>query len=246
MQYYLLVVCVWPIIAWVIAVTTGNAAAFFAAAFLSVIAGGLSLLRLLRGSLLEHEVEQQHYRQIVDNPYIVSNRIGKHRERNEQVIWETRLHPLALVSIWWRHATSGIGLAVFGGYILIVAGLWFADGREGFSIPWWIYAILLVLAAGYVAFTVIEWNCEWYAVTTRRIIAVHGIFRTQYLVMTRAAITDCWTITPTTSHFLAWLRVIRAPYGTWNLETPGQKQALNSIKFIPDAAVHMTTFPPKP
>jgi len=116
--------------------------------------------------------------------------------------------------------TSGGGMMVFIGVIT-------------FLIPGWtiVQALLMLGALGHAAFVgwcVLGWRVEQIAVTDTRLLRASGIFVTSLDVVPLARITD---LSFTQS---LWGRLF--DYGSFQIETSGQKQYLNQLNFIPSPA----------
>lgn len=244
MQYYVMVMSVVPVMFWVVLSIQYHLILLGAAITTTAIAAGLCLLRRLRGSVLQDEADIVEQSGLQPNPIGVSNRIGRRLEVNEIVIWETRLHPLKLISTWRKDLVSSSGGLIMGGYITLLLVLILMDSRDGFSVVWWMYALMGTVPAAYLIYTVVEWRNELYAITNLRFMAVKGVFRTETPSMPREKITDFRAVTPMWAHFLTWARITKRPFAIWRVETAGQWQGLDEVRYIPDGDANATLYPP--
>lgn len=172
-------------------------------------------LRLWRGSLKDAEDEMAGI--IAETQSVTaSKQISKGVYDGEEVLWETREHPISMLK--WM----GISL------ITAVAALWI--GISG-NMPMLILIVWLVVAIG-AAGRIYMWNYERLAVTDQRLLATQGIFTTSLLTMPYGKLTDESLILPWHSRLLAKLRIVNLEYGVIVVESAGQHQVLSRIWFV--------------
>jgi uncharacterized membrane protein YdbT with pleckstrin-like domain len=87
----------------------------------------------------------------------------------------------------------------------------------------WYIAVLAVL---YLAWKVLEWWVEVVIVTDKRFMITSGIIQTKNSMMPITKVTDMSFMRPVVGQVLG--------YGTLRVESAGQKQDLETIKFLPE------------
>jgi hypothetical protein len=127
-----------------------------------------------------------------------------------RVAW-TRLHPVVLLKP---------ALIVIGA--IVVAG-WLKPSREGPLTT--ALGLGLLLAVGYFLYAVIEWYCDYFEVTDRRLLLVSGLVTRRVAMMPMQKVTDMTYERSPAGLLLG--------YGTFVLESAGQEQALRQISFLP-------------
>ncbi|MFV0464013.1 MAG: PH domain-containing protein [Nostocoides sp.] len=135
----------------------------------------------------------------------------------ERVVFARRQHPIVL----WRQSVLAAGgilfvlIAVFGPNRPLYSsslsiGFWFILA----IILWWLYHYL-------------EWRRQWFGVTTKRIVFLAGLLDTDIQMMPLSKLTDM-TFKKT------WIGD-RLGYSHFIVESAGQTQALERLRFIPNA-----------
>jgi hypothetical protein len=85
------------------------------------------------------------------------------------------------------------------------------------------------------AIRLMVWRRELLCVTTHyRLFEMRGIMKKSTPTIGVQKLTDTTPTIPRLSTILSWLRIIKAPYGHYVLETSGQDQALTRLGPIPD------------
>jgi hypothetical protein len=151
------------------------------------------------------------------NPHVDRNLIRVNGQLRERLVCQWRQHPMMLTP-WFAGWAAGTLLT----FVLVRQGL---PGSWGFGI---LLVLALVMGARYW-----EWRRSVYAVTNRRIMRISGIFTIRLDVMAINKLTDQGIDKPWWSLLLAQLRIIEGPVGTLAVETAGQAQQLERIKFVP-------------
>jgi hypothetical protein len=189
--------------------------------FLLTIAAVLACLRLLRGGWKEARFSINDDELFA--PKTPSKRVkdalgGKKGEsfRAEEILWETREHPLGLWQ-WW------IGLGV----VQVVCAFVGASGSPLFALMLW------VAGTSAVAVRVWMWDFTRICITSKRLLVVSGILNVTFKEMPLSKLTDKTTNFSRVSTSLAAIRVIRTEYVTLIVESAGQKQALTDVYFVP-------------
>lgn len=220
-----------------------NRGTFSYALSVSVLFGSFVLLRLLRGSALDAQHAMRAYLHdrigrisdpsavLSDDEYWVSDRVADEIDiENEPVLMEVRLHPInilvALVHNTRKTAVRVIAVAYIIGTGALIALLI----PPGYA---WLWCALLGVGVGiavYVWLTAADWYRCYFAITANRFIKVHGLIGTDAPSMLRSTITDVAVTIPWYSKVLQWLRIIDVAFGTWRVESPGQKQGLEYIR----------------
>lgn len=130
----------------------------------------------------------------------------------EKVAFLTRLHILTLA--------EPVGSAIVG--LLLLAFLQpHATSRGawvGLTLAW----LLVALRA---AWKGLEWYMQLFLSTDRRLLLVHGVFNRQVDMMPVSKVTDM-------RYVRSWIGYVFG-YGKFHLESAGQDQALNVVKFVP-------------
>jgi hypothetical protein len=130
----------------------------------------------------------------------------------EKVQFLTRLHPLTMA--------GPVGLAVAG---LVVLALLQPRTQPG-NAQTVLIAAWLILAAR-AAWKVLEWYMQLFLSTDRRLLLVHGVFNRQVDMMPVSKVTDM-------RYKRSWAGYLLG-YGKFFLESAGQDQALNVVKYVP-------------
>lgn len=192
-----------------------------AATFLLTIIGAFVCLRLVRGGWKEA-------RFTIDDdelfaPKTPSKRVkdalgGKKGAsfRAEEILWETREHPLGLWE-WW----VGLGIVQV---ICVVVGV---SGSPLFALVLW------VAGTGAVAVRVWMWDFTRICITNKRLLVVSGILNVTFKEMPLSKLTDKTMNFSRASTALAAVRVIQTEYVTLVVESAGQQQALTNVYFVP-------------
>lgn len=170
-------------------------------------------LRFLRGSLADADkAVTERLKQAV----VVSKRSSHSALEGEKVLLETRQHPLVL--FWW----------ILGGIALQALTIWLMlRGLNNAALTVWLAGMIPL------AIKVWLWERDRICVSTQRLFATRGVFKIRRLTMPLPKLTDITTETPVFSNVLAGLRIIKVRYGTLDVESAGQDQALKRIKFVP-------------
>lgn len=182
------------------------------------LAALLSLLaapRLLRGSLRGAEARADIKLHASITP---SFRVIRVLSVHEKLQWEGRRHPICMV-LWH------IGILLLTGITVTI----------GVYASWAVAGIIWGVGLVAFAFRVSLWYRDRLCLTNHRIIEVSGLFTEKVGMMPLKKLTDMTLQVPWHSNILAWLRLIRLPYGTLIVESAGQDQALSRIPFVPNA-----------
>lgn len=134
---------------------------------------------------------------------------------SERLVVAVRRHPVQLVE------------PIASVVAALVVVLWLAS-----ALPAGVPVVLDLAWFGWLAvvgralWRVLEWNNDWFLVTDRRLVVIHGIFTRKTSMMPMSKVTD--------------MRYIRSPagrllgYGQFVLESAGQDQALRVISWLPN------------
>jgi hypothetical protein len=187
-------------------------------------------LRFIRGSVLKVRQDLRYvlYADAI-NGVRPSNRLADRLFKDESVLWESKLHPLSILPIGLNRLRRSKRGRIVTLTILALLALATASNPAGGI------GLAVVVVASYVAYCVLEWSRDRYALTDNRIMAVVGLFKTRVPSMPRARFTDIVVTTSAFANLLAWLRLIKMPYGQFDVESAGQDQALKYIDFVPAA-----------
>jgi uncharacterized membrane protein YdbT with pleckstrin-like domain len=126
----------------------------------------------------------------------------------ERVVTVINYHPVIILGRFL------IALAGFA------AGVWFSAEGEGFG------TVVIIFAIVYLLGVFLDYRLEKLVLTDKRLLEVKGIITRTVSTMPLRALTD--------------LRYVRSPlglllgWGTLIVETAGQKQALSTVKFVPN------------
>jgi uncharacterized membrane protein YdbT with pleckstrin-like domain len=123
-----------------------------------------------------------------------------------------RRHPAMLL----RYVGESLGGLILAGVLSgVVAG-------SVLTVIW----VGWLLVVSRLAFKVFEWSDEYFAVTTVRVILVHGILTRRVDMMPLTKITDLAVDRSIMGRMLG--------YGTIVLESAGQDQALSKVEYVPE------------
>lgn len=133
----------------------------------------------------------------------------------ERVVFTRRQHPIVL----WRVTLIALAFACFILFALVAGSLPADSYAVGFlfllaSFLWWGYQYL-------------QWRKQWFGVTTKRILFLAGLIDKDIQMMPLSKLTDMTFKKTWTGDILG--------YGHFIVESAGQKQALERLRFIPDA-----------
>jgi len=151
----------------------------------------------------------------------VPEMIGRHSEvlldpSVERRVIRVRRHWAMLLPVLLQ--TIGIVLGVFLLSLLVagVAGLWLVQ-----SLLWYLAVGVLIR----LAWKVLHWWHEVLIITDKRFMINSGIFETKNSMMPITKVTDMSYLRPFLGQILG--------YGTLRVESAGQKQDLETIKYLP-------------
>jgi uncharacterized membrane protein YdbT with pleckstrin-like domain len=112
------------------------------------------------------------------------------------------------------------------GVIVVAMWLsWLISGVQGMWLPQSLLWYAAVFALIYFAWQVLEWWVEVVIVTDKRFMITSGIIETKNSMMPITKVTDMSFLRPVIGQILG--------YGTLRVESAGQKQDLETIKFLP-------------
>lgn len=230
--FYIIVMVAACLPVWAIAGHANNSVANGIAMGVTLLAIINCGLRAFRGSVLTARRQARDELIALRDP---SDRLREQLWPGELVQWESRQHPIAIVpTVFTRLTATRLRKALTLGYLVF---LWVSlTNHKGMAVA------ALSVGVGAVAMTVVEWGRIRYAITTQRLLAVEGLFSTQVPFMPRARMTDVKVITPWIANVFAWLRWVNLPWGTWDVESAGQDQALKYIYYLPAAVLVAAVF----
>lgn len=144
----------------------------------------------------------------------VRRRLGRSLVPGERILVAQTRHPIVLAE---PVLTS---LLVLMGIAAVSPSLGAADMLRSVLMIGW-----LVLA-GRAVWSCLEWSSDYFVVTDRRLIRLHGLLDVQRDMMPLTKVTDMAFERP------FWGRLLN--YGTFVLESAGMDQALRTIRFVRD------------
>jgi len=130
----------------------------------------------------------------------------------EKVMFLTRLHILTVA--------EPVGSAIAGLVVLALLQDYTPEGAPQAALM----VVWLALAAR-AAWNVLEWYMQLFLATDRRLLLVHGVFNRQVDMMPVSKVTDM-------RYKRSWMGYILG-YGKFYLESAGQDQALNVVRYVP-------------
>ncbi|OLT18941.1 hypothetical protein BJF80_13945 [Serinicoccus sp. CUA-874] len=147
-------------------------------------------------------------------PPQVSRRVAKrYLLADEQVVVSTRWHWAKLV-----RPAAAVLIALF--LTLWVAAAVTDPAAIGFAL------CVLAVVCAWAAWQVLEWRCEWFIATDRRLLKTYGLITQRVAMMPLVKVTD-----------MSYDRTILGRllgYGRFVMESAGQDQALSHIDYIPE------------
>ena len=102
---------------------------------------------------------------------------------------------------------------------------WLISGVQGMWLPQSLLWYAAVFALLYFAWQVLEWWVEVVIVTDKRFMITSGIIETKNSMMPITKVTDMSFLRPVIGQIVG--------YGTLRVESAGQKQDLETVKFLP-------------
>lgn len=200
------------IICWVVALLVADVWASLIAVVCTV-AGILLAFRLIRGPIPEPDEMGE-----ISPPETPSKRVARYLATNEVLLWEGREHPISL----WKWALGALGLQVMTLGIGTLSGSWKAP-----AILWFVGMVIIGVRT-------LLWDLKRICITNSRLFTIDGLVRVTRRMMPLSKLTDMKTRTSATSTILTYLRLIKAPYATFIVESAGQDQALSRIAHVPN------------
>jgi membrane protein YdbS with pleckstrin-like domain len=124
----------------------------------------------------------------------------------------------------WIHLVKRLTIGVLATFILgYLAGLF---ARQNLPEALTVLVIVWVIVIGWVMWDVVEWYFDRFILTNKRIMLIEGIFSRRVAMMPLARVTDMkYTQSPMG-------RVLS--YGTFEIESAGQDQALRNVENLPN------------
>jgi len=150
----------------------------------------------------------------------VSQRVRKHLVSGEVVYLEQRLHAFAVLRYWLYLALATV--------VMLTVTVISPTTAAVLIIAW-------LGVASICGYKVLYWHLDRFGVTNQRIIRVWGIpgiSGGKFGLMPIGRLTDCKLIIPTASENLTALRVTKGKYGTLDIESAGQDQALKYVPYV--------------
>lgn len=184
---------------------------------LVVLAVALALVAIRLGRGPVQEAEYKAALSAAEPILYPSSRVEHVLSPGERLYIEAREHPLSTAP--WILAASVATVAA--GWWMARTGQWQAAGIG------WGVTVLFCL------YRMAMWERRIFCVTDRYVILIEGVFTTHENRMHIVKVTDAKKIVPWHSKVLAWLRIINLSYGTFELETAGQDQAINKVGWLP-------------
>lgn len=146
----------------------------------------------------------------------VSSRIlQRYVLRGEQVEVATRQH--------WAVMAEPVSTVLLSFLFIawISSGLERAFGEFGLYL-WWVWFALIFR----LLWKMMEWRNEWFVATDKRLLLTYGLIAHKVAMMPLRKVTDMTYARSITGRFIG--------YGTFVLESAGQDQALQKIKWVPE------------
>jgi len=129
---------------------------------------------------------------------------------------EWRRHPIALFKEIGIAVLVTIGVGLLAGYLARVNA---ADEISGILVIAWIGVIV------WVAVRIVDWWYDRFILTNKRVMVVSGVISRNVAMMPLQRVTDMKYVQSALGRLLS--------YGTFELESAGQDQALRSIPYLP-------------
>jgi hypothetical protein len=194
---------------WYVCAAAPNVYTFLCAATLSILA----VPRFVRGPW---EAADARITLELQMPIQPSKRVAHIIPSDEDLLWETREHPISMI-LWWTSAIALQGLVVIINEIT----------------NWEIAGVVWLVGMLFIAGKTLLWRHDRLCLTNKRIIAVRGFLNVQHQSMPLKKLTDETLVIPWHSTVLSWLRLVEVPYGTLIVESAGQDQALSKVLYVP-------------
>lgn len=124
----------------------------------------------------------------------------------------------------WIHLAPTLSMGILGTFILGYVAGFFMKQRMPDALT--VLLLIWVAVLGWVTWEVVEWFYDRFVLTNKRIMLVEGILSRRVAMMPLARVTDMkYTQTPL-GRLLG--------YGTFEIESAGQDQALRTVKNLPN------------
>jgi membrane protein YdbS with pleckstrin-like domain len=156
-----------------------------------------------------------------DDLLAVLEMIGQHSEvlldpSVERRVIRVRRHWAMLLPVLWQTVGIVLGVFLLSWLVAGVAGLWLVQ-----SLLWYVAVGVLIR----LAWKVLHWWHEVLIITDKRFMINSGIIATKNSMMPITKVTDMSYLRPFLGQILG--------YGTLRVESAGQKQDLETIKYLP-------------
>jgi uncharacterized membrane protein YdbT with pleckstrin-like domain len=125
----------------------------------------------------------------------------------------------------WIRLAEPTAVAFFG----VLASLWMATRMPPDSASAARLVLLVGLGfAGWWAVKIVDWYTDYFVVTSKRLINVKGLIKRRFALMPLKSLTDMDYVVTIPGRILG--------YGQFQVESAGQKQAIDLINYVPNSA----------
>ncbi|GAA2521095.1 PH domain-containing protein [Pilimelia columellifera] len=145
-----------------------------------------------------------------------SSLVGRYLFPTERYRGEWKRHPIHLI----KPISIAAGATLALGFL---SGLLAGDGNENITA---ILFIAWLAVMGWVGWEVVDWFCDRFILTNKRVMVINGIVTRKVAMMPLARVTDMKFGQSPLGRMLN--------YGTFVLESAGQDQALREVKHLPN------------
>ncbi|WP_462418661.1 PH domain-containing protein [Kytococcus sp. Marseille-QA3725] len=156
---------------------------------------------------------------MTDRPDVDLDLVDRYLVAGERVVIAVRHH--------WITVAEPIASAVLGLALVIWVGIVVPDELVALAdLLWWVWFVVL----GRTLFLLWQWRRTWFVGTDRRLLLTYGVLVRRVAMMPLSKVTDM-------NYGRSLLGRILG-YGTFTMESAGQKQALSEVDHVPDPDRH--------
>lgn len=145
-----------------------------------------------------------------------SDLVGRYLFPTEKFRGEWRRH--------WIHLARRLGLGVLATFVLGYVSGFFA--KQEMSSALTVLVLIWIAVMGWVLWDVAEWYYDRFVLTNKRVMLIEGVIARKVAMMPLQRVTDMKYTQSALGRVLG--------YGTFELESAGQEQALRNVKNLPN------------
>lgn len=127
---------------------------------------------------------------------------------------------ISLLRVWLPALVTFVSSLVWA---LLLANV---DAVQDVDVAGWLFVILVISPVSWLLWEIVDWRREYFVVTDRRLMLVHGVITRRVAIMPLGKVTDMAYNRSPVAKLLG--------YGTFVFESAGQDQALSTVNWVKD------------